>query len=371
MKKIRVLHIIESLNRGGAELRLLEDVRNLTDFNHTVSYLFKNGNEYGDEFRKAGADIYCLSLRNKLDLFLCFLRFLKLIKTCKPNIIHSHLFFANILSRLTAIFYPHIGYMQTIHFPEYIKDGSIAYSRLRYLVEICTLFLRRPKFIAVSEYLKKESLKAFRLNNSEVAVIYNYLNDYWFANEPIQHEHYPKKILAVGRLHKQKGFECLIKAASIVLENGSDAEFCIAGDGPEKGRLSTLIKKLGLEKRVFLLGRKNDILKLISESDIFVFPSLNEGLGIALIEAMSQQKICIAFDVGPLPEIIENNVDGFLIPSRNIQLLAEKIIYVINNYLQCYMEIAKNARLKTKARFSKENSVNSLRKHYYSLLNRN
>jgi glycosyltransferase involved in cell wall biosynthesis len=365
--KIKVLHLIENLGRGGAELRLLEDVRNLTDFNHKVCYLFKNDNELENDFKKAGAETHCLYMHSPLDLWEGLIRLLRLIRGYKPHIIHSHLFWANIISRLSSIFSPSIDYVQTIHFPDYAKDGSFIYSRTRHYIEFITLFLKRPKFIAVSEYVKKESIKSLRLNEGEVTVIYNYLNDNWFSNVVTFTENNTKKILSVGRLHKQKGFEYLIKAMRIVLDSGREVFLSIVGDGPEMKSLMRLIKTLGLNKNVFLLGKRSEIQKLILESDIFVLPSVNEGLGIALIEAMSQGRICLAFNVGPIPEIIEDNVDGFLVSAKDVADLADKIIYVLDNFPHC-RDIAENARFKAKTKFSRDSSVRQLRDYYNNIL---
>lgn len=368
-EKQTILHIIEGLKRGGAESRLFEDVRNLTEFNHKVCYLFENQNELEGNFKSIGVDTCCLHMHSPLDLWKGFIKFLHLIKSCRPDIIHSHLFWANIISRLSCIFHPFIGCVQTIHFPDYTRDDSFIYSRRRHYIEFITLFFKRPKFIAVSEYVKKESIKSLGLNENEVTVIYNYLNDNWFSNVVTFRENNPKKILSVGRLHKQKGFEYLIKAMRIVLDSGREALLSIAGDGPERQALSGMIKDLNLDRHIFLLGHRNEIKKLISESEVFVFPSINEGLGIALIEAMSQGKICIAFDVGPISEIIENDIDGFLVSPKDINALASKIVYVLDNFSQC-RNIAKNARFKAKAKFSKENSVRKLKNHYNNILNK-
>lgn len=367
--KHSILHVIETLERGGAESRLLEDVRNLVEFNHEVCYLFKDKDSLEDEFRKVGAKVYCLAMRNNIDFFNGFIRFFLLIKKCKPDIIHTHLFFSNIISRLACIFYPKIAYVQTIHAPDYKKNGSYIYSHYRYILELVTLMFKTPRFIAVSEYVKKQSLKSLRIKEGDVEVIYNYLNDNWLSDfEPEKRENNPRKMISVTHLHKQKGVEYLIRAMKIVLDSGKVGLLYIVGDGQEKQSLSILIQNLNLDKNVFLLGKRNDVRKLISENDIFIFPSVNEGLGIALIEAMSQEKICIAFSVGPIPEIIDDGFNGFLVQSRDIEALAKKIIYVIDNYPQC-KEISERARLKVKAKFSKENSVRLLAKCYHKILN--
>lgn len=369
-EKPHILHLIEGLERGGAELRLLEDVRSLNQFRHSVCYLFEDKEGLTDDFRSSGARVYCLSIRRKIDFLSGFFRFLKIIGACRPDIIHSHLFFANIISRISCLFYPKIHCVSTIHFPEYINDGSIVYSRIRHLIELFTLFLKRPNFIAVSAYLKRESIKSLGIKNKEITVIYNYLNDSWFDNGLSLKDVSPKRIISVGRLEKQKGFDYLVRAMRRVLDSTVGVSLSIIGDGSERKALSNLIKQMELDKNVDLLGKRSDIRELILQGGIFIFPSLNEGLGVALIEAMSQGRICLAFNVGPIPEIIEDGYDGFLVPPKDEQALSQKIIYVIDNYPLC-RDIAMRAQLKARKKFTKEASAKLLGDYYSAILNRN
>ncbi|MBN1913115.1 MAG: glycosyltransferase [Candidatus Omnitrophica bacterium] len=369
-KQYRLLHIIESLGRGGAEKRLYEDVKNLKDFQHRVCYLFPNG-DLEDDFQKAGVEVDCLGMRGEKDL-IGFLqgygRLLGVISQYRPDVIHSHLFYANIMARLAAFFYRKAKYVQTIHCPDYTKDIGFIYSPYRHLLEFLSFLFKKPKFIAVSHYVKAESVKSLRLKSEEVTVIYNYLGREWFdRNQSLPADNGTLKVISVGNLKEGKGFEYLIRAARIIKDKGIKISVSIAGEGGLRGPLMRLISGLGLDSVVLLPGRIENTRDFILQSDIFVFPSEFEGLGIALIEAMSQERLCIASCVGPIPEIIEDGEDGFLVPPKDPEALAAKITECFNEE-GLYPELRKKARAKARARFFQDTQVGLLRDYYRAVL---
>lgn len=369
-RKYSILHLIESLGVAGAEIRLLEDVRHLGGFNHRVCYLFPE-HSLKDRFNELSVRTDCLGVKNKhnpWDYLRGYQRLMRIIFEYKPDIIHSHLFYANILARLTTVFYWRAKYIQTIHCPDYEKKNDFLYSPWRHLTEFATFLIKRPKSIAVSEYVKKKSVETLGLKADKVTVIYNYLSEDWFAKKVNNNlSSGIKMVVSVGRLEKQKGFEYLIRATRIVINQGKKIRVDIAGEGTLRNSLTGLINKLNLKDYVFLSGKIKDVPEFLNKADIFIFPSLDEGLGISLIEAMSLGKICIASDVGPVPEIIQDNKDGFLVPPADPEALADKIRYCLDNE-DIYEEVSNNARLKAQKKFSANNSVRLLTDYYNSVM---
>ena len=141
-----------------------------------------------------------------------------------------------------------------------------------------------------------------------------------------------KTAISVGRLSKEKGYDLLIEAWSIVAEKYPDWILNIYGEGPERVNLEKQIKKYNLEKNIFLKGATSDVQNKYQESSFFISSSRYEGFGIVIIEAMSCGLPVIAFDCGNGPsDIIENNIDGYLVEKGDIRALAHKVFALIEN----------------------------------------
>ena len=126
-------------------------------------------------------------------------------------------------------------------------------------------------------------------------------------------------ILFVGRLIPRKGLHFLINAAKPVLKERNDAMFVIVGDGPLKSSLDSHLRSLGISKNFLLLGDVKEHLlpSLYNCADIFVFPSVQEGQGIALLEAQASAKPIVAFNVGGVKEAVRQSVSALLVEEGN------------------------------------------------------
>jgi glycosyltransferase involved in cell wall biosynthesis len=133
-------------------------------------------------------------------------------------------------------------------------------------------------------------------------------------------------VLSVGRLHAQKGHATLIEAVAACRDRDVHVDLAVAGEGPLRGELVALARRLGIEDRVQLLGRCEDVRKLLRATDVFAFPSLYEAVGIALLEAMACGVAIVASRVGGIPEIVADGVSGLLVPPGEVVPLAEALI---------------------------------------------
>ena len=144
------------------------------------------------------------------------------------------------------------------------------------------------------------------------------------------HSQFPKTVLAVGRLHEQKGFDLLLQAWKPIEKTYSDWSLRIVGEGPKRAELEAQIESQGL-KRVVLAGATNNVLDEYEAASIFVLSSRYEGLPLALIEAMWCGLPCIAFDCpqGPAELLAENR--GWLVPDGDIAELTAQIAYALSH----------------------------------------
>lgn len=144
------------------------------------------------------------------------------------------------------------------------------------------------------------------------------------------HSQFPKTVLAVGRLHEQKGFDLLLQAWKPIEKTYSDWSLRIVGEGPKRAELEAQIESQGL-KRVVLAGATNNVLDEYEAASIFVLSSRYEGLPLALIEAMWSGLPCIAFDClqGPAELLAEDR--GWLVPNGDIAELTAQIAYALSH----------------------------------------
>ena len=138
-----------------------------------------------------------------------------------------------------------------------------------------------------------------------------------------------KLVVTVCRLDPRKDIPTLVSAARIVCEKDDNVKFIIVGDGPDKQRIERMIQTLNLSDKVKIVRKVPVTPDFYKAGDLFVLPSLYEGLGIVFLEAMSARLPIIATRVGAIPEILGDV--GILIPPRRPEMLADKILEVIHN----------------------------------------
>jgi len=141
-----------------------------------------------------------------------------------------------------------------------------------------------------------------------------------------------KSVISVGRLDEQKGYDNLLLAWLLVNKSYPDWKLFIYGEGDKRLELESFINNNNMNEVIFLPGRTNNVFKLFSESSIFVLSSRYEGLPMVLIEAMAYGMPAVSFDCETGPrEIINDNVDGLLVENQNVECLAAKLMYLIDN----------------------------------------
>ncbi len=166
----------------------------------------------------------------------------------------------------------------------------------------------------------------------------------------------PVKIVTIARLAWIKGVDTAIAAMKILEEKGIDFEYHIIGEGTTKDieRYKFQVYELGLTNKIFFQGKLSHIetLNLLTGVDLYLQPSVNEGFCNALLEAQALGKLCIASDVGGIPENIEDKETGWLVPQGDSVSFASKIREIINLPENEKQKISKNAKERVKQNFT-------------------
>lgn len=279
--------------------------------------------------------------RNYLKILIKLRKFLKLkeidVLVDVDTLLTLFSFPAKLGLRIKSISWEHFNYETNLGSKNRILARKIA---LKY----------SDKIITLTEEDKNEFKKRSK-NKDKIVTISNPSS---FINEtPNILEN--KKIISVGRLNHQKGYDLLIENWIKIKKQHPEWKLEIAGDGEDKLELEKKIVQLELEDNIKLLGNIKDIKKIYSSASIYIMSSRYEGLPMTLIEAKSFGLPTISFDCKTGPrEIIKDNIDGFLIENGKIESLIDKISDLIKNE-EKRKQFGKNAFLDE--RFKKENII--------------
>ena len=164
---------------------------------------------------------------------------------------------------------------------------------------------------------------------SNVTVIPNpcILNNSPFS---ILHSQFPKTVLAVGRLHEQKGFDLLLQAWQPIEKHYPEWQLRIVGEGPKRAELETQVRELTL-RHAIIAGRTENVAEEYAAASLFVLSSRYEGLPLALIEAMWCGTPCVAFDCPQGPAELLADGRGWLVENGNVEKLTQQIVYAISH----------------------------------------
>jgi glycosyltransferase involved in cell wall biosynthesis len=162
-----------------------------------------------------------------------------------------------------------------------------------------------------------------------------------------------------ARLSSQKGLPYFLKAAAALLPAFPDATFVVAGDGPDREALQALARGLGIQPHVKFLGSQSDMPAFYSSIDVFVLPSLAEGMPMALIEAMAAAKAVVATSVGSVPLVIQHGDNGLIVEPRDVLSLAGALRQVLEDP-ELRTRLSGSARRSAESRWS----AATMTKHY-------
>lgn len=376
-KKIKVLHLIETLGRGGAEGLITRALTNMDRniFSPMVVYLFGES-DMKKELDNGGIPVICLGMKSAYNCWRALLNLYSIMKREKFDIVHTHLFFANLYGRLAAgtAGVPIIA--TTLHNPDYTYEdnGRISY-RIRRFIDGYSGRRYNKIFFAVSNFVKQDFQKNFGFKNIEV--LYNCVDSTKFS--ALERPSINGKrsefginddetvILNIGRLHPQKDQKGIIEAFDIIHKRIQKCKLVIIGKGSMEEELKGEVIRLGLKDNVIFLKDREDVPQIMHCCDIFVSFSAYEGFCISLVEAMASGMPIVASDIGTFREIIRDNFDGVMVKRRNIEGLSESIIALIKDRERSKF-LGKNAQRRAAEMFNINDHVTNLQKFYQKLI---
>ncbi|MCT2537364.1 N-acetyl-alpha-D-glucosaminyl L-malate synthase BshA [Aquibacillus koreensis] len=199
--------------------------------------------------------------------------------------------------------------------------------------------------------------------DKELEVIYNFVDEteYFYKKNHLLKQQYKieeheKVLVHISNFRKVKRVQDVIYAFEKI-EKEIPSKLLLIGDGPEYSEMFQLVRDLKIENKVLFLGKQKNIAELLSISDLMLLLSEKESFGLVLLEAMACGVPCIGTNVGGIPEVIEDNKNGFIVDLGDIEMIVERAIHLLSNQ-QIWSAFSKDALNRVKDNFSAQMIVN-------------
>jgi len=334
-RPLRVLHVIDSLCRGGAEAMLAALVGELSR-SGAVESIVRAGRVWEADpqlARSIGRDAEQLAfLRSDHVYDPRFVAGLaRTIRGRRIDVVHSHLAVASVNSRLAAraLARPHVTSIHTM------PGSTLTDTRAWLRADALTARLS-ALHVAPSQDVADASARYYRLGAGHFRVIPNApaqapapaADRPALRAELLGQDAGEPLVLCVARLVPGKGVDDLIAAAAALTDRVPLLQVVVAGAGPERERLQAAIAQRGLADRFRLLGHRPDVGRLLAAADVFCLPSHHEAAPISLLEAMQAGRPCVASAVGAIPEMLEGGRCGLLTPPGDHAAIADALARV-------------------------------------------
>jgi len=334
----RVLHVIESLGLGGAERLLALTVRELkrTSYTNVVAHLLDEPRDWRASIEDDGIAVESLMLPTPHAIPAAVAGVRRLVRRWRVDLIHSHLYYPNLAAQLAG-WRERVPVVSSLHNlelePEIGRDNPKMSANKRRLMRAASrlaIRLGRPTLVAVSAAVRDSALRTLGADPARVVTIHNGVDldaatvgpDRAAAREAWGIDASTLVLVIVGRLVSLKGHRYLFQALSGLRTRHPGTTLLVVGDGPFLEPFRTQVRDLGLAGAVRFLGAAPGLAeRAVAAADVLVAPSLSEGFGLAVLEAMAMRRPCVVSRTGGLPEIVEDGGSGFLVAPGDVPAL--------------------------------------------------
>lgn len=373
MKKINVLHLLTTSNIRGSEKLVIDmiDGSNSNNFNYLVCTLYPFGDLHKLATKKK---IRSFSLNIKFNFILAAVRLWRFLNNHEVHIVHVYGFRTDILCRLVLLFSKTNILISAIH-SVYDECPKIIFFIDKLLSPLVDLFISNS--VIGAEFHKSHT----RIDNDKYFVAHSGVNSSSFKKNSIENERHIFRnknnilnnsiiITLLAGITGEKGHDAAIKAFSKIINMYSDRDIKLvfAGKDFTNGKMEALARKKEVSKDIFFLGfcDSQKVHQILNTTDIFILPSLREGLPTVVIEAMSYGLPVIATDIGGMSELLVNGETGFLIKPGEVDSLIKKLSTLIENEIQ-RLKMGNSGRKLVEKKFSLKHMTLSIEKKYFEL----
>jgi glycosyltransferase involved in cell wall biosynthesis len=335
--RYNLLYVFDNMEFGGGERVFAQIINRLSIERYRIIVACLPTGAFIEKIKRSGVQIKSVDMRKRFNPGV-ILQLADLMKNEKIVIVHSQGARADFFARMAAKLARAPIVVSTVPMP--VEGFDV--NPLRKLIYMAfNRFSERfvDRFMVVSDALEKMMIEKHGIEPQRVVKIYNGIekDEYCIPDKEIacRRSRFRKEfglgddvpvVAAIGRLVWQKGFEYFIEAMPGVLKRFKKARFLIVGEGQMEDDLKEKSRRLMLEDRIIFTGFRKDIRDVLASLDVFVMPSLLEGLPVVLLEAMAMMKPIVATKIEGIIEALENGVTGLLVSPKDPQILSEAIV---------------------------------------------
>ena len=323
---ITILHTESSLGWGGQERRTLRELSGLSREEFKPLLACQPESRIGEEARRRNLPVEPVRMRGNFDP-LAVARFWGLIRRRSVDIVHTHSSADSWMASAAARLSPRR--------PKVVRTRHLnAAFNVR---QIYTLMADRVVTVGgkTREYMIREkNISPDRVVTIPTGVDLTVFDPRRVEGNLREELGIPPAAPVFGTVsvfRRLKGHQFLLEAAVEILRAVPDAKLILAGEGPKEGNIRKKIEETGIGPAVILPGFREDVPRVLNTLDVFVFPSLQEALGTAILEALAMGKAVVASRVGGIPEVVEEGKTGFLVEPEQPAAIAEKVILLLRN----------------------------------------
>jgi len=379
--RITIAHIISGLGATGGVQKIVYDIASNLDiksYKQVVFCLYEVGT-LGNYLIEQGIPVYCLSGKSSPNP-LYFFSNLKTIWQLKKyflyenvHIVHTHEFFSGTIGRMAAIIAGVPIKILMLH----IEDS---WKRKIHILVDRILAHWTDVIVTNSYYVENFTVKFEKISHKKFDVIYNGIDTDRFIFSPAKRrskraelglDNDTRVLSILSRLTEYKGHRFLIESLPEVLNQFPNLRLLIVGDETFDisftEEIRQLVKDLGCVKNVAFLGWQEDLVGILCATDIFVLPSLREGFGLVIAEAMATEKPVVAAKSTAIPEVVSDGKTGILVPCEDSNSIAEAVLFLLNNP-QISESMGKKGRKRVERYFSINAMVSGWDKLYSNLV---
>lgn len=373
-EKTRVLHLISGDLWAGAEVQAAILLSWLTKNPALkLSAIIFNEGRLSQELKCLGIPVHIFK-EKRYNPFWLFIKVKQVLSKEKVQILHTHRYKENIIGGLASLFSGVPYRVKTVHgLDEPLKGVQKMKANFYNFLDSWTTKFLFHRIIAVSSdiggRLKKQhsgppivwihncvDLQKIKVNKSKIEV-----------KRSLGIKEKLPVIGTAGRLVPIKGLDYLLQATPIMLSKFPGLKVLIVGEGPEREKLEKLASRLGVDSQVIFTGQREDVWDLIFAMDLFVLPSLSEGIPMALLEALALGVPVVASNVGGIPEVLAHRQTGLLVPTKDERALADACLCLLEHREKARL-LADRGRKLVQDKFSAETMAQKVTHLYRSLI---
>ena len=332
-KKIRVMQITHDLAIGGLQQVVVNLCRTIDRDKFDVTVLcLRDMGEFVPDIEKLGIKVILLAQKENGADYFSFMKVAKILREEKVDVIHTHNTQPFIDGTIGAL----LSGVKTIIHTDHAREFP---DKRRYMFAEWFMSQFAYKVVGVSEHTSQNLIRYEKISKSKIMTIPNGIDESVYnININIEQKKHELGIKGNGpviglgvRLSEQKGITYLLQAMQYLIKEFPDITLVIAGDGLLEQVLKTEARDLGVEKHTLFLGPRLDIPELLKLFDLYVLPSLWEGLPMVLLEAMAAGCPVVATNVGGNFMAITHGQNGSLVEPKNPTLLAAEIMQLLKD----------------------------------------